>query len=104
MIIAVEVRKNKWDFSCTNNDELYKALAIDCEKLDVKFIDFTKYAFGAYSPNMNLVTKSLSKRGVVLFYEAKISPDNFTERNRGPVFAGSPVDYSRESPMVAADV
>jgi hypothetical protein len=66
MISAVEARENKWDFSCANDYELFKALEIDCDKLDVKFIDFSKRSFGAVSRNIATVTNALSKRGIML--------------------------------------
>jgi hypothetical protein len=66
MINAVEAKTNRWDFSCANDVELFKALEIDCDKLDVKFIDFSKLSFGAVSRDITSVTKALSKRGIPL--------------------------------------
>jgi hypothetical protein len=85
MIIAVEAKKDRWDFSCANDFELFKALEIDCDKLDVKFIDFSKLSFGAVSRDISTVRKALSKKGIPL----RSGEPGEAGTNRDPSFPGS---------------
>ena len=101
MINAVEVKKNVWDFSCTNNYELYKAIEISCDKLEIKCIDFSKISFRAFLLDIQSVTNVLSENGVRLCYDE--DQEAMMHHDNKPPFVSSG-NYSEESLMALKGV